>query len=256
MSTLLTDLNGNIAIPRMTGGATGYWVGEGNAPTESQQAFDQVTLSPNTVAAYTEFSRKLLLQSSMDIEALVRGDLARVLALAIDYAAINGSGSSNQPKGILNQTGIGAVVGGTNGLAPIWSHVVDLETEVAIDNAAIGSLHYLTNTRVRGKLKQTEKAASTANFIWSEGGELNGYSTAVSNQVPSNLTKGSSSGICSAILFGNFADLLIGMWGGLDIQVNPYSLDTTGSVRVTAFQDCDIAIRHPESFAAMVDALT
>lgn len=256
MGTTLTDLNGNIAIPRMTGGATAYWVGEGVDATESQQAFDQVTLTPKTVAAFTEFTRKLLLQSSMDVEALVRRDLATVLALAIDQAGINGSGSGAEPRGILNVSGIGAVVGGTNGAAPDWAKMVDLETQVAADNADIGNLQYLTNTKVRGKLKTTEKATGTAQFIWEQGNMVNGYNVAVSNQVPSNLTKGTASGICSAAIFGNFADLLIGMWGGLDIQVNPYSLDKSGGVRITAFQDVDIAVRHPESFSAFTDILT
>ena len=257
LATVFTDLNGNIAIPRQAGGATAYWVGEGVAPTESQQAFDQVTLQPETVGAFTEYSRKLLLQSSIDVEAFVRNDLARTLALEIDRVCINGSGAGNEPRGILNTTGIGSVVGGANGLAPAWSHMVDLETEVAIDNADIGSLRYVTNAKVRGALKQTEKASSTAQFIWSEVGNMvNGYEALVTNQVPSDLDKGTSTGVCSAILFGNFADLIIGMWGGLDLQVNPYSLDTTGSVRVTAFQDVDTAVRHAESFAAMKDALT
>lgn len=257
LATVMTDLNGNIAIPRQTGGATAYWVGEGSAPTESQQAFDQVTLSPNTVGAFTEYSRKLLLQSSIDVEAFVRNDLATTLALEIDRVAIEGSGTGSEPEGILNTTGIGSVVGGTNGLAPAWSHIVDLESEVAIDNADIGSLRYLTNAKVRGKLKQTEKASSTAQFIWTDSSSMmNGYESLVTNQVPSDLDKGTSTGVCSAIIFGNFADLIIGMWGGLDLQVNPYSLDTTGGVRITAFQDIDTAVRHPESFAAMKDALT
>lgn len=260
LGTVITDLNGNIAIPRQTGGATAYWVGENAAPTESQQAFDQVTLSPETVAAFTEYSRKLILQSSIDVEAFVRGDLARVLALAIDLASINGSGASNEPTGILNQTGIGDVAGGTDGAAPTWDHIVDLETEVAIDNADVGTLRYLTNAKVRGKLKKTfVDASSNAERVWdTRAGDtpLNGYPASVTNQVPSDLDKGTSTDVCSAIIFGNFADLIIGLWGGLDIQVNPYSLDTSGAVRITAFQDCDIAVRHPESFAAMQDALT
>ena len=256
-ATMLTDLSGNIAIPRMTGGAAAYWVAEGSAPTEGTPAFDQVTLSPETVGAYTEITRKTLLQSSIDIEALVRRDLATSLALELDRVAINGSGASNQPTGILNQTGIGAVVGGTNGLAPAWGHMVDLETAVAIDNADIGAMCYLSNAKVRGALKQTEKASGTAQFIMdSNAAGVNGYEMLTSNQVPGNLTKGTASAICSAIIFGNFADLIVGMWGGLDLMVNPYSLDTTGAVRVTAFQDADLAVRHPESFAAMVDALT
>lgn len=259
-ATQLTGLVGNIAIPRQTGGATAYWVAESGAPTESQQAFDQVAMSPNTVGAFTDISRKLLLQSSIDVEAFVRGDLARVLALALDLAAVNGSGTSNQPTGILNTTGIGSVVGGANGLAPTWDHIVDLETEVANDNADLGDLAYITNTKVRGKLKKTfVDASSNAERVWdTRAGDtpLNGYGAIVSNQVPSTLTKGTSSGVCSAIIFGNLADLVVGMWGGLDLMVDPYTGGTAGTVRVTALQDADVAVRHAESFAAMVDALT
>jgi HK97 family phage major capsid protein len=253
-ATMLTGLNGNIAIPRQTGGATAYWVAESGAPTESAQAFDQVTMSPKTVGAFSDISRKLLLQSSIDIESFVRRDLATVLGLAIDLAGINGSGASNQPTGVLATSGIGSVAGGTNGAAPTFANIVALETAVATANADIGTLGYLTNAAVRGKLKTTEKASSTGQFVWDGG--LNGYTAKVSNQVPSNLTKGTASGICSAILFGNWADLIIGMWGGLDLMVDPYTGSTSGTVRVVALQDVDVAVRHAESFAAMKDALT
>ena len=253
----LTGLNGNIAIPRQTSGATAYWVAESAAPTESQQAFDQVTMQPRTVGAFTDISRKLLLQSSLDVEAFVRGDLAAILGLEIERVAINGSGTPPEPRGILNTGSIGDVAGGTNGLAPAWSHFVDLETLVAVANAAVGNLAYLTNAKVRGKTKTVEKASTTGLFLWDNSDfPLNGYRAAVSNAVPSNLTKGSSSGICSAIIFGNFADLIVGLWGGLDLMVDPYTGGTSGTVRVIALQDVDVAVRHAESFAAMKDALT
>lgn len=255
-TTLLTDLVGNIAIPRATAGATGYWVAENGSPTESQQAFDQVALTPKTVGAYVDYSRRLLLQSSIAVEAFIRMDIARTIALMIDLAAINGSGSSNQPRGILNTSGIGSVAGGTNGAAPTWDNVVDLESAVANANAPANSLAYLTNTKVRGKLKRTQKFASTNGVeIW-QGGELNGVRAEVSNQVPSNLTKGTSSGVCSALIYGNWVDLLIAMWGGLDMMLDPYTGATAGTKRVVALQDVDVNVRYPVSFSAMQDALT
>lgn len=253
----LSGLVGNIAIPRQTGGGTAYWVAEGNAPTTSNQAIDQVTMSPKTVGAFTDVARKLLLQSSIDVEMMVRQDLATTLALELERAAVNGSGASNEPKGILQTSGIGAVIGGTDGAAMNWGHVVDLETSVQVANAAVGSLGYLVNSKVRGKLKKTEKATNTAQFIWEKGSEpLNGYQAAVTNMVPSNLTKGTANGICSAAIFGNFADLVIGLWGALDITVDPYSNSTSGTVRIVTLQDVDVAIRHAASFAAMKDILT
>ena len=254
---MLTGLVGQIAIPKQTGAATAYWVAENGAATESQQTIGQVTMSPKTVGAFTDISRRLTLQSSISVEQMVNQDLATVLGLAIQQAAISGTGASNQPSGLLTLV-TPSVIGGTNGLAPTWAHIVGLETNVAVGNADVGTLGYLTNTKVRGKLKTTEKAATTnGQFIWADGAQpLNGYQTGITNAVPSNLTKGTSTGVASAIIFGNFADLLIGMWGSLDIMVDPYTGSTAGTVRVVALQDVDVAVRNVESFATMVDALT
>lgn len=254
---LLSGLVGNIAIPRQTGGASAFWVAESAAPTESQQAFDQVTMAPKTVGAFSDISRKLLLQSSMDIEAFVRNDLATILALEIDRVCLHGSGTAPEPRGVFNQSGIGDVAGGTNGLIPTWGNIVELETDVSVANADIGTLSYVTNSKVRGKMKTVEKASSTAMFIWGESAQpLNGYAAHVSNQVRSDLTKGTASGICSAIFFGNWADLIIGQWGALDVMFDPYTGSTSGTVRVVVLQDVDVAVRHPESWSVMKDALT
>lgn len=253
---VLTGLKDKILIPRQITGAVAYWVAENGVPTESAPTFDQVPMDARTVAAFTDISRKLLIQSSMSVEQFVRQDLATRIALAIDFAGIAGATGGNNPVGILNTSGIGAVVGGANGLAPAWSHIVKLETEVSVDNAAIGQLGYLTNSKVRGKLKETEKFTGGGREIWADGATpLNGYAGHVSNAVPGNLTKGSGTNL-SAAIFGNFADAMIGLWSGLDILVNPYINSGTGAVRVEAYQDADFAVRHPQSFAAMVDIIT
>ena len=253
---MLTGLVGNIAIPRLSGTGTAYWVAENTAPTESDQTIAQVTMSPKTVGAFTDISRRLLLQSSIDVEAMVQNDLATILGLAIQQAAINGSGASNQPSGILTRV-TASVIGGTNGAAPTWANIVQLESDVAVANADVGTLGYLTNARVRGKLKTTSKVSGQNGFVWDDGDTpMNGYRTAVTNAVPSNLVKGSSGSTCSAIVFGNFADLVIGMWGSLDLMVDPYTGSTAGTVRVVALQDVDVQLRNVVSFATMVDALT
>lgn len=256
---VLSGLSGDVEIPKKTSGATAYWLGENTDITdESQPVIGQVALTPKTVGAYTDISRKLLQQSSLDVEIMVRDDLAMTLALAMDLAGLHGTGLSNQPTGIAATSGIGSVAGGTNGLAPAWSHIVNLETEVAVDNADIGNLAYVTNAKVRGKLKQTAKVSSSDSvMVWADGkNPLNGYPCHVTNQVSSALTKGGSGAVCSAIFFGNWADLVIAMWGVLDILVDPYTGGKAGTVRVIEFQDTDIAVRHAQSFSAMLDALT
>nr|MBA4203199.1 phage major capsid protein [Ralstonia sp.] len=250
----LTGLVGNIAIPRLSGSATTHWVAENVAPAESNQSVLQVTMSPRTLGAWSEISRKLLLQSSLDVEAMVQGDLAQVMGLAIQQAAINGTSAAGQPSGLLTRI-TPSVIGGVNGLAPNWQHMIDLETNVATANADVGAMGYLTNARVRGRLKSTSKVTGQNGFIWENGTTpVNGYSAAVTNAVPSNLTRGTGTNL-SAIIFGNFSDLVIGMWGTLDLTVDPYSSSTTGAVRLIALQEVDVAVRYVESFATMVDAI-
>lgn len=262
-ATILGGLQGNIDIPGLTSGSATFWVGEGAAPTQSDPVFRQVPMAPKTVGALTKLTRKLILQSSMDIEAFVRALLATELAQEIDRVAINGSGVGSQPTGILQTAGIGAVVGGTNGLAPTWGHIIDLESDVSVANADVGSLGYLTTPQARGKLKQTEKfAGSNGMPVWPDGrsadgfGTLNGYRAGATTQVPSNLVKGSSGATLSAIIFGNWADLVIGEWGVLDLQVNPFIEGNEGNVVIRSLQDVDIAVKRAASFSAMVDAIT
>ena len=260
--TWLKDLAGNLVIPSQTGAATGYWVAEGVAPTESQQTIGQVPLTPKTVGGFTDYSRKLLLQASLDVEAFVRADLATIIGLTIQAAGLNGSGTGAEPTGVLNTVGIGSVAGGTNGLAPTRDHMVDLESAVGNANADVGAMSYITNSKVRGKLRKTlESAVAGAKYVYENGrerglGDILGYDAFITNTMPSNLTKGTSSGVCSAIAYGNWASMMIGMWGGLDLMLDPYALATSGGKRVIALQDVDIAFRHVESFAAMKDALT
>jgi HK97 family phage major capsid protein len=254
---MLTGLVGNVAIPRQTSGSTIYWVAENTAPTESQQAIGQVTMSPKTAGGFTDIGRTLMNQTSLDVENFVMSDLARNLGLGIQQAAISGTGLSNQPSGLLTRI-TASVIGGTAGLAPTWQHMIDLETNVAVANADVGSMAYLTNAKVRGKLKSTQKFSGTNGMpIWADGTTpINGYQAAITNAVPSNLVKGGSGAVCSAIIFGNFADLLIGMWGTTDLIRDPYANSTTGGVRIVALQDVDVNVRNTESFATMVDALT
>ncbi len=240
-STTLTDLVGDVAIPSQTGGATGYWISsEGGSPTESQQVFGQVTFTPKTVGAYTDYTRQLLMQSSIDIESFVRADLSRVLGLAIDLAAFYGSGSSGQPTGIANTTGINTTTFGA--ADPTYVEVVAMESAVATDNADVGTLGYAMDAAMRGALKTTVKDSGSGQFVWEPGNTVNGYQTGVSNQ----MTDGD-------IIYGNFADLIIAMWGGLDLTVDPYTNSTSGTVRIVALQSMDIGVRHAVSFCKSND---
>jgi HK97 family phage major capsid protein/HK97 family phage prohead protease len=258
-ATFLTGLQGNVAIPKKSAASTVAWVAENSAPSESTNnpAFSQVTLSPKTLAGFVDFSRRLMLQSSLDIESLIRNDLATSIAVAMDNAAVSGSGS-NRPTGVLNTSGIGSVTLGTNGAAPTWAMVTNLVREVEIDNALTGSAAFLTNGQVKSKLSNTARQSSgvEGNFILQPPySDLYGYRFLVSQQVPANLTKGSGSNL-SAMIFGVWSDLIIGQWSGIDLMVDPYSGSNAATVRVTAFHDCDFAVRNAESFAECNEIVT
>jgi HK97 family phage major capsid protein/HK97 family phage prohead protease len=261
-ASVLTGLQGDIAIPRHTGAASGEWVAESGSASESAQTFNQVSMSPKTVTGFVDMSRKLIIQSSIGIENFVRMDLALVIALAIDLASINGSGAGNQPTGILNTSGIGDVAMGTDGGPMTWPLFLQLWAEVANDNAAFGSTGFLTNTKAHAHLMGIAKAANTAKFIAENFPGMDGmteYAGApggVSNQVPSNLTKGGSGAVASAMIYGNWRDLIIAEWSGLDVLVDPFTGATAGTVRTIVHQDVDVAVRHPESFSASQDILT
>lgn len=253
--TVLDGLVGNIAIPSMTAGASTYWVAETTAVTESQAVFGQVAMSPKTVGMFTDYSRKTLLQTTPAIEALVRMDLAAGIAHELDRVGLAGSGSGAEPTGVINTAGVGSVAGGANGAAPTYAHMVELEEDVAVANADIGNLAYVTNAKMRAQLKLTQVFASTnGQPVW-QGNEVNGYRAAATMAMPSTLTKGTSSGVCSAIAFGNWNDLMMGMWGGLDLILDPYALATAGGRRIVALQDVDVKVRRAASFSVMLDAL-
>jgi HK97 family phage major capsid protein/HK97 family phage prohead protease len=233
--TTLTGLTGPVAIPRQTAAATAYWLAEKAAPTESNPTVDQINMSPKTVGAYTDFSRRLMLQSSLDVEQMVRRELATVLALEIDRVGLYGLGNTSQPLGLRHTTGINTVDFGAN--QPIYSELVQMETEIAADNADIGSMAYITTATIYGGFKTTEKATGTAQFVLESGGTVNGYPVVRSNQVASN-----------DVWFGVWSQMILGLFSGLDLTVDPYVNSTAGGVRVIALQDVDYAVKRPEFF--------
>lgn len=235
---MLGGLSGDVKIPRKSSAATAAFVdGEGTAVAESEMTVGQVSLTPKTLGAFTDVTRQLLMQSSLDVEALIRDDLAKSIAVAIDKAGLEGSGNNGNPTGILNTSNVNTVTNFT-AANPTFAEVVTLETAVAEDNALNGNLSYILPPAMYGALKTTEKATNTAQFVVEPGGTINGYNAIVSAQA----TAGN-------LYFGNFDDLLIGMFGGLDIVVDPYTASTSGTVRVVAMQSVDVAVRHAVSFA-------
>lgn len=255
---VLGGLSGNIDIPRKTTASTIGTTSEVGSATETAPVTAKVTLSPKRATAYVEVSKQALLQSGMSLEAMIRDDLLQGVAVHVESQCLNGVGSTNQMTGIRNTASIGTVAGGTDGLAPSWANMVALETACANSNAEPDRLAgYLLNTKTRGKLKTTQLGTNLP-FIWQNGAQpVNGYRAEVTNNLPSNITKGTSTTVCSAALFGSdWSMATIGLFGAPDITVDPYSKADTGQVKITLNQFADFGVRHPACFAKIEDLLS
>ena len=257
---IMSGLNTKIQIPKISAGAAAAFVAESGSVSDQTQTTAQITMVGRTLGARTDVSRLLLLESDPSIEQIVRDDLLAAVANKIEDVAIEGD-ASNEPTGITKTTGIGSVAIGTNGGAPTWAAVTDLVKEVEIDNAAINgdTLAFLTNPKVKSKMANTVRVASTdSHMIMNDPyNNLYGYDIGITTNVPSDLTKGSTSGSCSALIFGDFSQLMLGVFGGgPDVLIDPYTNSASGSVRIVVHQEVDVAVRHAQSFAACLDLTT
>ncbi len=189
-----------------------------------------------------------VVRGSPSIEQLVRNDLAFVIAQAIDTAALIGDGASNNPTGITQTSGITSV---TFGGTPTWGKILEFSTELMTDHALMGSLGWIAEPKAVKTMRSTEKVAGHPEYIMNGVNELAGYPLLQTTTLP-------NVGNESTIVFGNWSDLLIGYWSAVDILVNPYHSDvySKGGVKINALQDCDIAVRHPESFVVATDLAT
>lgn len=237
--TYLSGLVGNVDIPRMTAGSTSTWISaEDGDATESAPTFDQVVLSPKDLACYTEVSRRLLLQSAPSIEGIVRSDLAIAQALGIDKAVLYGTGTGGEPTGIANQAGVLSKTFAA--AAPTYAELVDMVALVMGSNYPVSNLTWLINAAMWGGLMATPKQSSgvEGNFILDVGtSTMVGHPYIVSEQVNDG-----------DVILGDFSQVLMGEWGGLELNVDPYTHSLKGRIRYVTFKTVDVAVRHPEAF--------
>ncbi len=245
----LTGLVGDIAIPKQTGGTSTYWLAENANLTASDLTFGQVTMAPKTIGAESTMSRKTLTQTTPDIERLTRSDIVRSMALGLHDALINGTGASNQPTGLLATSGLSLVAIDTNGGALTYDLVEQMLEGIEVDDAEDGSLIYLSNPKVKRVMRTKFIDAGSGIRLW----DSLDYPFMMTNQVPSNGTKGSGTNL-STLILGSFREnLMLGLWSGLDLTVDPYTNLSKGALKVVAFQDADIAVRNVEAFRAITD---
>lgn len=256
-ATQLTGLVGDMAIPRKSASATGYWVAEDGAITASDLTLGQMPLAPKTVGGMVELSKKLLVQSTPDADAIVIDDLAGMLAATIDLATLHGSGTNNQPTGIIAQSGVGILYGGANGGALTYALLCGAEAAVAAANADGGNMGWITNAQIRRVARQIfTNATYGSEPLYTQSampgwGTMLGYRCGITSNVLSNIVRGTSGAVCSAAFLGDWAQAVQAFWTGLDLTVDPYSLSAKGGVRVVALQLVDVNVRQPGAFCVV-----
>lgn len=233
-ATMLSGLVGNVAIPKQSAGATAHWLtNEATAITESEQTLTQVTLAPKNVGALTEFSRQLIMQATPDVDQMIMNDLAAVLADAIDAAIIGGTGLNGQPAGLRLLSGMGSFSSASCG----YSNLLEAVADLGGSNALNPNCAFVTTTGNAAKLMQRTKIASTYSPLWEEGNITQG-------RVASFRAVGTNRVAANELIFADFAQLVIGEWGSLELAVNPFQNFASGLVAIRALKSVDFAWRH------------
>jgi HK97 family phage major capsid protein len=231
---VMSNLQGNVAIPKLATGTSTYWVAEDGAPTEGQPVFSSINLTPKNLASFVQISRNLLVQSDPSVEAVVQADITAAIAVAIDAAALAGTGSSNQPTGILATTGIGSVSFSSAG-APTFAEIVAIESAISADNAMGANMAFVTTPALAGTLKTTTKDSGSGRFV-SEDNAIMGYSVNPTSSMTAN-----------TILLGDFSQLMIAQFGAIEVITDRNA--QTGQLTLGLHCMIDTATRHAESFS-------
>lgn len=253
-ATYITGLTGNLRFPKNEGGIVASWEGETATTPETANVYGYLDSIPKRLSVTVPISLQNLMQSSIDLERYTVNEINLAIENAIDAAAVNGTGTG-QPLGILNNTNVNVVTTATDGSAPSWDMIVDAETNVFVANASSAKMNYLVNPKTRGKLKKTKHAAGDLNYIMGTDGNVNGYASAVSNHVPSNLEKGNGTGL-SALVFGDFSQLNIHQWGFMDLSVDEFSRKKEGLIEVTVNIFLDVLVKQPKAFSVTKGLIT
>ena len=233
---MMTNLQGNVAIPKLATGTTNIgFVAEGAAPTEGQPVFAQVALSGKAIAGYVQITRNLLVQSDPSVEAMIQDDITQGIAVALDAAALAGTGSSNQPTGILATTGIGSVSFSSSG-APTFEEIVGVETAIVTDNAQADGMVMVTTPAMAGALKTTIKGGSGSGRFITEDGLANGYPVLATSSMTAN-----------TVLLGDFSQLIVAQFGAIEVITDRDA--TTGIMNLGVHLLADIGVRRAESFS-------
>jgi HK97 family phage major capsid protein len=258
-ATFLTGLSATVSLPRFTSSSSAAWGSEVAAAGEVFEETTSIELTPKRCPVTMVLSRQALIQGGESLDIAISRHLIAAVMETVERDALNGDGTSNAPVGLRSTSGIGSVVGGTDGALLTFAHLCDLEDKPAAANCRENEFSgFIVNSATRRYLRTTARGTGL-DYIWDGGARpLLGHRAAVTNLMPSDLEKGASGAVCSSLLYASdWSQFLVGMYGGgVDVTVDRVTLAATGKVRITAAALVGVGSIHPQHFASMDDAKT
>lgn len=244
----LDGLVGDVFVPKASG-VSAYWIStEDGSAQKVNPTFTQLPGTPHTCGAYVDITRKLCVQTSQRVQAFIGDLILRAVARALEVAAIAGSGTDGVPTGLVNTLGVTTVAGITPG-SVTRDNILDFEAAIEDANADTDRLAWLMPSKVKAALKKiaefsTQTAGETTvvnvgtKHLY-EDGKVDEYPAFMSNVAPAK-----------KLLLGDWSEMLVCRWGqGIELMADPYSLGTSGGIRLVTFLDADVIVRQPEAFA-------
>lgn len=235
-ATFYSGLVGDVSIPVYAGSSVD-WAFETSGATNGGGAFTEVTLTPKRLTGYIDISKQFIIQDSISAEQSLYNDLINAILVKVEASAFDATASSTtRPAGMFYGASYTGDLSGTT----TYAKLVGMKSAVDTSNALTGNLAYITNPTLDAVLETTDVSTSTGIFC-KMNGKVAGYPVYVTSNVPS-ISPG------QGIVFGNWADFVVGQWGGMDITVDPYSQSIYGKVRIVVNTYWDFKVRRSASF--------
>lgn len=233
-ANFMTGLVGNVSIPTYSGSTVG-WAGEVDAASDGAGTFGEVELSPKRLTAYVDISKQFLIQDSVSAEALLRKDIVDALSNKLEATILGAvAGDATKPAGLF--------AGVTADTAAItFADILKMEQTLEEKNVG-GNIKFIASPAAKAVLRTTAVGGTKSDLrMLMEGNEIDGIPTLVTNGMTSK-----------GLILGNFNDLVIGQWGGIDLTVDPYTQAANGKIRLVVNAYFDAKPQRADSFVTKV----
>lgn len=224
----MSGLVGNVQVPVMSKSNV-TWEGETASAKDGAGSFSHVTLSPKRLTAFVDISKQMIAQDSVDVESAIREDLVNAINSKLEETVLGATaGSATQPAGIFATIKPTAVAD--------FAALVNKESDVE-DANVIGECKYILSNKAKAALRSMSKGTKSTQLVYENGSVDGAVALNTSNVAGKNY------------VYGDFSNLAIGSWGGVDLTVDPYTKAADGMIRIVVNMYVDAQVLRSAAFA-------